>query len=179
MSKKTRKQSKPIYFCFGDFRSGEKQYRIFNVRNIEDAYTVADALGYEIILDNCLKENRIADSNERIIDAILETIHTKLKGIENVVSCSRKEYGEAQRMKQHFLDSDMGLYFPKILPAPVETEFSIGDMTLKVVRRTYPWVVEYYVRRYMKSPPRGIVARMLSTDDEAMQKAAIRKKRKK
>ena len=168
MTRKTKKRSKPIYFCFGDFRSGDKRYRIFNVRNIEDAYKVADALGYEIIPDNCLIEDRIADSNERIIDAVLEAIHSKLKGIENVVSCSREEYGEAQRMKRHFLDSDMRLYFPKILPAPVEIGVSIGDISLRIVRRTYPWIAEYYVRQYMKSPPREVAVRILTPEDEAM-----------
>jgi hypothetical protein len=141
MSKKTRKRSQlrhPIYFCFGDFRTGEKQYQIFKVFNIEDAYKVADGLGYEIILDNCLKDAFIADSNERIIFSILDTIHTKLHNIENVVSCYREEYSEAQRMKRHFLESDMGLYFPKMLPAPVETEFILGDTRLKIVRRYCP-----------------------------------------
>ena len=80
---------KPIYFCFGDFRTGEKQYRIFKVLSIDDAYKVADELGYDIVLDNCIKAMHIPNLEERTVISILETIATKLKGIENVVSCLR------------------------------------------------------------------------------------------
>jgi len=79
-----------IYFCFGDFRTGNKEYQIFKVKSIGDAYDVADKLGYKIIFDNCLKESYIADLKERAIITILETIHQKLKGIENVVSYGRQ-----------------------------------------------------------------------------------------
>jgi len=52
---------KTIYFCFGDFRTGEKQYRIFKVNNIDDAYKVADELrntGYENIGNHPQRESR-------------------------------------------------------------------------------------------------------------------------
>ena len=166
---------KPIYFCFGDFRTGEKQYRIFKVRNIEDAYTVADDLGYEIILDNCIKAVHIADFEERTVVSILETIAFKLKGIENVVSCVRAEYDEAQRMKRHFLNADMGLYFPKKLPVPVLEEF--GGKTFMRTWREQPWITEYWVRKYRESDQRGIPVHVLEPDAKIMQNAATREKK--
>ena len=168
---------KTIYFCFGDFRSGVKQYRIFKVRTVGDAYKVAGELGYEINLDSTIKDANIANHEERIIVSILETIHSKLKGIENVVSCHREERKEAERMKRHFLNSDMGLYFPKILPAPVRADFVINGIRIKVVRRDYPWVEEYWTRKYQKSLPHVISVRMHEPDDDVMQNAAIREKR--
>jgi len=166
---------KPIYFCFGDFRTGEKQYRIFKVRNVEDAYTVADDLGYEIILDNCIKAVHIADFEERTVVSILETIAFKLKGIENVVSCVRAEYDEAQRMKRHFLNADMGLYFPKKLPVPVQEEFD--GKTFMRTWREFPWITEYWVRKYRESDQRGIPIHVLEPDAKIMQNAAIREKK--
>ena len=168
---------KTIYFCFGDFRSGEKQYRIFKVRTVEDAYKVADELGYEIILDNTFKDAHIPNPEERIIVSILETIHSKLKGIENVVSCHRVERKEAERMKRHFLNSDMGRYFPKILPAPVPTDFVIDGTRIEFIRRSYPWAAAYWSRKPLDEIMRGI--RMIKPDDEIMQNAAIREKRQK
>ena len=167
---------KPIYFCFGDFRTGEKHYRIFKVHSIEDAYKVADELGYEIILDNCIKAVHIANIEERTVVSILETIATKLKGIENVVSCVRAEYDEAQRMKRHFLDSDMGLYFPKKLPEPVPTDFVIDGQPIMKTMRDCPWIVEYWTRKYWESNQRGIPVRVLKPDAMMMQNAAIREK---
>ena len=188
MAKKTRKRSQQrhlIYFCFGDFRSGEKRYQIFTVRNIEDAYKVADELGYEIVLDNCLKNAFIVDPDKRIIASILDTIHTKLHSVENVVSCIRPEYDEAQRMKRHFLNSDMRLYFPKKLTAPVPAGLSVGGIEVRLTLRTYPWIMEYWEQQfpdpdqfqYSNLPVFRI--RMLTADDEAMQDAACREKRNK
>ena len=168
---------KTIYFCFGDFRSGEKQYRIFKVRTVEDAYKVADELGYEIILDNTFKDAHIPNPEERIIVSILETIHSKLKGIENVVSCHRVERKEAERMKRHFLNSDMGLYFPKILLAPVPTDCVIDGARIKLTHRRYTWVEEYWSRKPLDEIMRGI--RMMKHGDKIMQNVAIREKRQK
>jgi len=168
---------KPIYFCVGDFRSGEKQYKIFKVKSVEDAYNVADELGYEIILDNCMKASHIPDLEERTVVSILQTIEIKLKEIENVVSCYRPEYDEAQRMKRHFMESDMSLYFPKRLPAPVESDFIVDGEPLKFTSREFPWIVEYWTRKYRDSGLRGIPVRVLSTDAMIMQNAAIREKK--
>ena len=168
---------KPIYFCFGDFRTGEKQYRIFKVGNIDDAYQVADQLGYEIVLDNCIKATHIDDFEERVVVSILETICTKLKSIENVVSCHRAEYDEAQRMKRHFLNSDMGLYFPKKLPAPVPTDLVIDGVTIMNDTREHPWITEYWVRKYQDSQQRFMPVRVLEPDAMIMQNAAIREKK--
>ena len=167
---------KTIYFCFGDCRTGEKQYRIFKVNNIDDAYKVADELGYKIILDNCIKAVHIANLKERAIVSILETIHTKLKSIENVVSCHREEYDEAQRMKRHFLNSDMGLYFPKKLAVPVPTDLIVDGETTMNDMREHPWITEYWVRKYRQSPPKGIPVRVLEPDAMMMQNAAIHEK---
>ena len=166
---------KTIYFCFGDFRSGEKLYQIFKVRSVEDAYKVADELGYEIILDNTFKDVHIPNPKERIIVSILETIHTTMKGIENVVSCHRVERKEAERMKRHFLNSDMGLYFPKMLPAPQPTDFVIDGKRIEFTRRSYSWVTEYWSRKPLDEILRGI--RMAKPGDEIMQNAAIHEKK--
>lgn len=168
---------KPIYFCYGDYRTGEKQYRIFKVQSVKDAYKVADELGYEIILDNCIKAAHIADIEERTAVSILETIETKLKSIENVVSCHRAEYDEAQRMKRHFLNSDMSLYFPKKLPEPVPTDLVIDGIRVMNDTREHPWITEYWVRKYQESDQRGIPIRILEPDAMIMQNAAIREKK--
>jgi predicted nucleotidyltransferase len=165
---------KPIYFCFGDFRTGEKQYRIFKVRNVDDAYKVADELGYQIVLDNCIKAMHIPDVEERTIVSILQTIEIKQKEVENVVSCYRQEYDEAQRMKRHFLESDMALYFPKKLAEPVE--HFIDGKSLKFTQREQPWITEYWERKYRESNQRYQPVRVLSTDTMIMQNAAIREK---
>jgi len=167
---------KPLYFCFGDFRTGEKQYRIFKVQSVNDAYKVADELGYEIILDNAIKANHIADLETRTIVSILTTIETKLKEIENVVSCHREEYDEAQRLKRHFLNSDMSLYFPKKLPAPMETDYVVDGQPMMATWRDYPWILEYWVRKYQAANLRNIPVRVLNTDAMIMQNAAIREK---
>jgi len=169
---------KPIYFCFGDFRSGEKQYRIFKVRNVDDAYHVADELGYEIIFDNCIKAIHIPDLEERTVVSILQTIEIKQKEVDNVVSCYRSEYDEAQRMKRHFLNSDMALYFPKNLPAPVATEHLIDGAPIKITRREQPWITEYWMRKYLDSQQRYVPVRVLEPDAMLMQNAAIREKKR-
>ena len=168
---------KPIFFCFGDFRTGEKQYRIFKVQNVEDAYKVADELGYDIVLDNCIKAMYIPNVEERTIISILETIEAKLKDIENVVACHRAEYDEVQRMKQHFLNSDMKLYFPKKLPEPVEIDLVVNGQHVLNDKREHPWITEYWVRKYRESEQRGITVRVLEPDAMIMQNAAIREKK--
>jgi len=168
---------KPIYFCYGDFRTGEKQYRIFKVRNVDDAYKVADELGYEIVLDNCIKAMHIPDLEERTVVSILLTIEIKQKEVENVVSCYRPEYDEAQRMKRHFLESDMSLYFPKNRPAPVESDLIVDGEPIKITRREQPWITEYWLRKYQEAGQRGVAVRVLPTDAMIMQNAAIREKK--
>jgi hypothetical protein len=167
---------KPIYFCFGDFRTGEKRYRIFKVQSVDDAYKAADELGYEIVLDNCIKAMHIPNLEERTVISILQTIEIKQKEVENVVSCYRPEYDEAQRMKRHFMDSDMALYFPKNRPVPVEAAFTIDGDPIKLTRREQPWITEYWLRKYQEAGRRGVAVRMLSTDAMIMQNAAIREK---
>jgi len=165
----------PIYFCFGDFRTGEKKYRIFKVQSVDDAYNVADELGYEIIIDNCIKANHIADLEERTVVSILQTIEIKLKEVENVISCYRVEYDEAQRMKRHFMRSEMSLYFPKKLPKPVRDFTADGRPYMKTVR-DMPWIIAYWKRKFQEANVRKIPIRELGTDDMVMQNAAIREK---
>ena len=170
---------KPFYFCYGDFRSGEKQYRIFKVRSVQDAYNVANELGFEIVLDNTLKDNLIRNPTERTIISILETIEQHLHGIENVVSCHRVEYEEAQRMKQHFLNTDMAEYFPKKLAEPIiykEYRLPNGEYPV-ITRRTYSWITEYWKRPSRMKSQKFIHARMLTLDDELIHAAAIREKK--
>ena len=167
---------KPIYFCFGDFRTGKKQYRIFKVRSVQDAYDVADELGLEIILDNTMKNNLIANLTERTIVSILNTIHSYFHKIENVVSCYRVEYDEAQRMKRHFINTDMSEYFPKLLETPVEETLSNGE-TIKIDMRTFPWIVDYWTRLYKKSPPEVMRIQTISHDDAIIYAAAVREKK--
>jgi len=166
----------PIYFCFGDFRTGKKQYRIFNVKNIDDAYYVADELGYTIILDNCIKAVHIDNLEERTVVSILQTIEIKLKEVENVVSCYRVEYSEAQRMKRHFMRSCMSIYFPKILPEPVPTDFMVDGKPFMKQYRDMPWISDYWSRKYQEANLRKVPVRMLKTEDMIMQNAAIREK---
>jgi len=144
-SRSVSQRRKTIYFCVGDFRTGKKQYRIFKVRTVDDAYKVADALGYKIVLDDYLKDNFISDPAERDVIAILTAIEMNLKMAENVVSCHREERTEAQRMRRHFLDTDVSEYFPKLLPVP--EKIVIDDKTFRLERRTYPWILEYYARK--------------------------------
>jgi len=165
----------PIYFCHGDFRTGKKEYRIFKVQSIEDAYNVADELGYEIVLDNCIKTMHIDDLEARTIVSILQTIEIKLKEVENVVSCYRVEYTEAQRMKRHFMRSSMSIYFPKKLPKPVRDVMIDGRPYMKTMR-DYPWVIEYWTQKYKEANLRKIPVRTLETSDMIMQNAAIREK---
>jgi hypothetical protein len=171
---------KPIYFCYGDFRSGEKEYRIFKVQSVQDAYNVASELDYEIILDNTLKDNLIRNPTERTIISILETIERYLHGIENVVSCHRVEYGEAQRMKKHFLNADMAEYFPKKLAEPVvlkEHPLPNGEYPI-ITRRMYSWISEYWQSPSRAKSLKLLTARTLSPDEELIHAAAIREKRR-
>ena len=119
----------------------------------------------------------IPNLEERTVVSILETIATKLKGIENVVSCLRPEYDEAQRMKRHFLDSDMSLYFPKRLPVPVATDIVVDGTPIMKTMRDYPWIVDYWVRKYQEADVRGIPIRILKPDAMIMQNAAINEKK--
>ena len=169
------KNLQPIYFCFGDYRTGEKQYRIFKVQSVDDAYNVADELGYEIILNNCIKSLHIDDLEERTVVSILQTIEIKLKEVENVVSCYRVEYSEAQRMKRHFMHSCMSLYFPKKLPKPVR-DFMIDGKPYMKTMRDFPWVISYWRKKYEEANLRKIPVRVLETEDMIMQNAAIREK---
>lgn len=171
---------KPIYFCFGDFRTGEKQYRLFKVQSIQDAYNVANELGYEIVLDNCMKDNLIQNPTERAIIAILETIEVHLHGIENVVSCHRVEYDEAQHMKQHFLNTDMKEYFPKILAEPVvhkEVVLPNGQHPIST-RRMYSWISDYWQSPSRAKSLKLQAMRMLRPDEEVIHAAAIREKKR-
>jgi hypothetical protein len=168
---------KPIYFCCGDFRTGEKQYRIFKVQSVDDAYKVADELGYEIIFDNCIKALHIPSIEERTVVSILQTIEIKQKEVDNVVSCYRSEYDEAQRMKRHFLNSDMSLYFPKNRPTPVTIDHLMEGVPVKITRREQPWITEYWMRKYLDSQQRDIPVRVLEPDAMLMQNAAIREKK--
>ena len=167
---------KPIYFCFGDFRTGEKQYRIFKVRNVQDAYNVADELGLEIILDNAMKNNMIANLTERAIVSILNTIHSYFHKIENVVSCYRVEYDEAQRMKRHFMNADMSEYFPKLLETPVEETLPNGK-TVKFGMRSFPWIMDYWVRLYKRTNTEVVRIQNISSEDAKIYEAAVREKR--
>jgi len=171
------KNLQPIYFCFGDYRTGEKQYRIFKVQSVDDAYNVADELGYSIVLDNCVKAMHIDDLEARTIVSILQTIEIKLKEVENVVSCYRVEYSEAQRMKRHFMRSDMTLYFPKMLPEPVPTDYNVGGKPFMKKYRDMPWIIEYWTQKYKEANLRKIPVRTLETDEMLMQNAAIREKK--
>ncbi len=171
---------KPIYFCFGDFRTGEKQYRIFKVQSVQDAYNVAGELGYEIVFDNTLKDNLIKNPTQRAVVSILETIERHLHEVENVVSCHRIEYGEAQRMKQHFLNTDIAEYFPKILAEPIvhkEMVLPNGEF-LKTTRRMYAWISEYWTSPSRAKSLKMQTLRMLSPDAELISAAAIREKKR-
>ena len=166
---------KPIYFCFGDFRTGEKKYRIFKVQNVQDAYNVADELGLEIILDNTRKDNTIANPTMRTIISILDTIHCHFHKIENVVSCSRVERGEAERMKRHFNSTDMTEYFPKLLEENIEVVLPDGRTVYKT-RRDHPWITDFWTNRFHKSPPAVIRIHAISPDEELIHAAAVREK---
>ncbi len=172
---------KPVYFCFGDYRSGKKEYRIFKVHNLQDAYKVADELGYEVELDSCLRFNGCADHTERMVISVLQTLEVKFNGMENVVACVRAEYDEAQRMKRHFLSSDMGLYFPKFLDKPVPElipgPYGIPTMVTRV-RRNYPWIIDYWVRKAQRGEMTSIDVISLDEEAKALLNAAIREKRK-
>jgi len=167
---------KPIYFCFGDFRTGEKKYRIFKVQSVQDAYNVADELGLEIVLDNTRKDNMIANLTMRTIISILHTIHCYFHKIENVVSCYRVERGEAERMKRHFVNTNMAEYFPKMLETPIERILPNGA-PVKIDMRDYPWIVDYWTRLYKKSPPEVVRIQTISPDDAIIHATAVREKK--
>ena len=141
---------KPIRFCIGDYRSGEKNYRIIPVSCVKDALHVAESLGYEIIAEESLLKSQNKTETMLLVAAILEAIEQRLHGIENIVACYRFDYSEAQRLKQHFMNSDIRDYFPKILdePAVVEGLTSPSGEPVYSSRRTYQWVTDYWCRVY-------------------------------
>ena len=168
---------KPVYFCFGDYRSGKKEYRIFKVRDLQDAYKVADELGYEVILDNCLRFSGRNDYMERMVVSILLTLEIKFNTMENVVSCLRAEYDEAQWMKKHFLNTDVNQYFPKFLEKPtVEWYPNLGFVEIE--RRMYPWILEYWDRKKRRGELNHIDAVFMDEKTKAMLNEAIREKKK-
>lgn len=130
---------KTLYFCFGDNRAEERQYRIFKIRDMTDVYELADALGLGTVLVNCQILNVSADRQKCNVISALVAIKGKLNRIENVVACVREEYDEAQRLKQHFLNADMELYFPKLVGAEDENGL--------IPRRFYPWIIDYWTRK--------------------------------
>ena len=169
------KLMKTIYFCFGDYRSGKKEYRIFKVRDIEDAYKVADTLGYEVNLDSCFRPGGISDHTERMVVSVLNTLEIKLNMFENVVACYRAEYDEAQRMKRHFLDTDIKEYFPKILAEPIRHDVGIVKTQW---RREYPWIHDYWDRKYKRGELKSLDLVAWNEETQAMLNAAIREKAK-
>lgn len=167
---------KTLYFCIGDYRNGSKQYRIVKVREMADVHQIADDLGLEVVLDNCLLLSTSPDYMERMVYSALNAIETKLFSVENVVACHRKEYDEAQRMKQHFLNSDMSLYFPKHLSEPEEFEFD-GRRCIRT-NRVYPWIIEYYDRKRRANPNTVVPLRYLDEAETRMVEQAVVEKRK-
>lgn len=165
-----RFRMKTLYFCFGDNRAEERQYRIFKIRDMADVYELANALGYDFVLDNCPKFNKSPDLTKRMVRSSLEAIEIVLQEFENVVSCWRTDYDEAQRLKRHFLSSDMSLYFPKFLSEPIPVLHN-GQIYLKA-RRDYPWILEYWSRNRFDPNDFRIM------DGDAMEelKQAVRKK---
>jgi hypothetical protein len=79
-----------LFFCFGDYRDRKRKYRIFLVDTVEKAYKVAEALGYKVLVNETYKSEGIRDMEERIAESILSAIPIKLHGIENTVSCVRR-----------------------------------------------------------------------------------------
>ena len=143
---------KTYYFCFGDYRSGKKKYRIIKVQNREDAYKVAKETGFRISKRD--KEEYLSYPEKNVVNGILLFIHIALHGIENVVSCVREEYEEALRMQKHFTESDMSLYFPKFASDPANSDSS-PDTELKFARIMNPWILEYYEKKYRESQAQG------------------------
>lgn len=173
---------KTVYFCCGDYRNGEKAYRIFKIRDIQDAFNAAEELGYDVVLDSCFRFDAQSSLMERMVVSILQTLEIKLSMIENVVACTRSEYDEAQRMKQHFMNSDIDLYFPKFLDTPV-TETIPGSvdsntMTVTLARRTYPWILDYWKRKIKRGEMKNIDLVVLDDEVMKMLDEAIREKKK-
>jgi|GEM_PF-3639345 len=134
-----------LFFCFGDYRGRKRRYRIFMVNTLEKAHKVAETLGYKVLADETYKCAGIHDMEERIAASILLAIHVKLHGIENTVSCIRRNKNDAEQLKRHFMTSDMSLYFPKILDQPVK-KCGTPEFSLVSNRRKHPWMVDYIIR---------------------------------
>lgn len=168
---------KPAFFCVGDYRSGEKQYRIFKASDVEDALKTAGELGYEVIAEDAVLNPNNKAFIERLVVTILEAIELRLHGVENVVACYRLDYSEAQNMKQHFMNADMNDYFPKLLdePAIVEGLTLPNGEPVFYSRRMYPWITEYWCRVY-QAMEMNRPCRMVSSDAKIMEALEIREK---
>lgn len=130
-----------LYFCFGDYRDGTRRYRIFPVDSVAEAHRAAETLGYRILLDEAPKFEGISDMEERLADAVLSSIHLKLHGIENTVSCVRTSGATAAALERHFMEADIRDYFPKILDKPID----LGESNHPVLisRRPCPWMLDH------------------------------------
>ena len=138
-----------LFFCFGDYRDRKRKYRIFLVDTVEKAHKVAEALGYKVLVDETYKCEGIRDMEERIAESILSAIHIKLHGVENTVSCVRRNKNDTEQLKRHFMTSDIRKYFPKLLEQPVNR----GTLAhpLMFHRRDYPWMNDYIIREMLAS----------------------------
>lgn len=147
-----------MYFCFGDYRSGKKEYRIFTVDSVEKAHAAAEEIGYKVVTDETVKFEGIADLEERIAQAILSSVHRELHGVENTVSCIRKHREATKALKRHFMKTDMKEYFPKILPEPVVPHPS--NPKLNTTKRKHPWVIPY-IRQEMEEAFQGVLPKRM------------------
>lgn len=133
--------SKGTYFCVGQYKDGRKKYRIFSVRSGNDIRKITDYLGMEKIdLKSCPRYDQLSSSpKDRLLRSALSLIEMTLHGVENIVACYRTEYDEAKRLRKHFMESDISLYFPKLVSA------DDGSDTVKC--RCYPWIQDYWRKK--------------------------------
>ncbi len=134
----------PLYFCFGDYRGARRRYRIYSANSVDKAHDIAETCGYKVFLDEARKFDGIADMEERLVDAVLSALHVRFHGIENTVTCVRKNIRAAEELERHFMKSEIREYFPKFLDLPLD--LGTPDHPVLFYRRPYPWMLPHVIR---------------------------------
>ncbi len=133
----------PLYFCVGEYRDGKRLYRVFPIDSVGEAHRVAASLGYRVLLDEAYKSERIQNMEQRFAEAILTAVHVRLHGVENIVSCIRKNLEAAKALERHFLEAEIDEYFPKLLVEPFD--LGASDQPVNCHRRPCPWMIEHVI----------------------------------
>jgi hypothetical protein len=74
------------------------------------------------------------------------------------------------------MNADMAEYFPKLFETPVEETLPNGE-TIKIGMRSFPWIMDYWMRLYKRTNTEVVRIQNISSDDAKIYEAAVREKK--